>query len=376
MSPKKSTIAGLIVIVLVVFVLSPVWLPIAGMVRGMARIRKTERAMRDPKIYEPVAKALALYCQSDLSQFPEWPNGAWFPPELRQFGNGWGRYESDRAFIEFGGGFHHFGYRLDLDADRSSPTTHVWQLYLQSEDQPNQLLYTLTLPADAKLSAEDLLQKVIAGCDARIQQNGSDASAYQEKIQAYLRFNRVPEARATCREMIKAMPDDWWAALVNALILSEEHPSPDRGATLMTQWVARKETFSHYLDLAYFYYLTGRPREAGQAIIKATHFNAALPWEGDGGNTEYTGYTAAMCAYRVGDYEASAKLCAHLLPVTINGDYAKAGLRDLKAASEKALHGEVEDIRWDSHIGPFDAFEHVDIEKLLGHKVPRPTKKE
>jgi len=297
-------------------------------------------------------------------------NYEWMPPELNKIGHGWASVGTSEAQIEMGGGFHHFGYRLVHQGSISG--TNVWQLFMYDEGADDRPLQTISLPIQDKLSSEALLHRVLAGFDEQIQKDPKDDRAYKGKIEAYLRFNHVPEARQACREMLKAMPDDWWAVLVNALILSEEQ-SVARGTDVITQWVKKDENFFRYLDLAYFYHLTGRPREAAKAIVKSTDFNANTPW-GEGGNSEFRGYTAAMCAYRAGNYEACSKLCNYLLPVKINRDYAKRGLRELKAASEKGMHGQVENIPWAREILPFDAFEGVDIAKLLARDVPRPTK--
>ena len=74
-------------------------------------------------------------------------------------------------------------------------------------------------------------------------------------------------------------------------------------------------------------------------MVKATEYDANTTW-GDGGNSEYRGYSAALYAFKNGEYDAAIKLCDKLLPVKINGDFAKRYLRDLKAASEKMAKGE------------------------------------
>jgi len=358
---------------LVVLLLVPIGYTIVQVNRSERLIRKVQGSMCDPKVYEPVGRRLVLYCQSDQSLFPRDMNYAWLPQELNQvdqIGHGWVSVGANEAQIEMGGGFHHFGYRL-VNVGRSTLGTNVWQLYMCDEGAKDRLLQTIALPSQDKLSSEALLQMVVAGFDGQIQKDPRDDRAHKGKIQAYLRFNHVPEARQACKEMLKAMPDDWWAVLVNALVLTEER-SVDRGTEVIIQWVNKDENFFRYMDLAYFYHLTRRPREAAKAIVKSTNFNADTLW-GEGGNSEFRGYTAAMCAYRAGDYEASLKLCDHLLPVKINGDYAKQGLRNLKAASEKAMHGQIDSIPWAGGILPFDAFEDVDIAKLLAREVPRPT---
>jgi hypothetical protein len=347
--------------------------PLGNIFLGMRRVRKIEAAMQDTKIYEPVGRKLALYCQSDPSLFPRGADESWLPSELQDIGLGvgWMIVEPKHAQVEMGGGFHHFGYMLEFDAAKSTPETHVWQLMMSIENQQDRHLCSVALPANAQVTREELRQQLLASLNAQIRQHPGSPQAYQKTIATLLRFDHVPEARQACKEMLKTMPDDWWAVLVNALIASDQE-SPERGAQLINDWVAKNENFFRYLDLAYFYDLTQRPHDAAQAMVNSTKYDADLHW-GEDGNSEFRGYTAAMSAYRAGEYEACLKLCDHLLLVTVNGDYAKQGLRDLKAAAGKALHGQVDEVPWAQGIRTFDAFEHLDIEKLLGRKLPRPT---
>jgi Flp pilus assembly protein TadD len=375
MKRKRFAIGCLIVGgVLALFVLTPLVLLCLPVMQNEMQIRKMKCAMKQAAVYEPVGRKLALYCQSDLSLFPEYLDYAWLPNELTDIGGGWGTVSSNHAHVEMGGGFHHFGYHLERDDQVSTPETNVWQLFLYDEGSREKHLQTIKLARTDHLSPEEVLAGVSSGLDEQLRKNPKAQYAYQAKIQIYLRFGHVAEARQVCKDMLKSMPDDWWAILINSFLLEEEGPY-DQAENLIIQWVKKDENFFRYLDLAYFYHLTNRPRKAAEAIIKATAFDANTNW-GERGNSEFRGYTAAMCAYRAGDYDATIRLCEHLLPVKINGNYAKAGLTDLKEAAQKAKQGQMADVKWSKNIGPFDAFEKMDIEKLLGHNVPRPIDEE
>ena len=372
MKKKPITIGCLIAAgVLAILILNPIGCSILGVFMGMGHIRKMESAMASPRVYEPVGQRLALYCQSDQSLFPGYMGYAWLPRELNALGDGWTSVNADSAHVEMGGGFHHFGYNLVLHPETSTTGTNVWELYLYSEGSRDRHLQTIPVPVSERLTPDALVQKVVEGFEERLSKKPEDERAHQGKIQTYLRFNKVAEARRACADMLKAMPDNWWAVLVNALLADEY--SLGHGKELITEWVKKDENFFRYMDLAYFCLLTGQPREAAQAIVKATEFNASTMW-GEGGNSEFRGYTVAMCAYRAGNYDAVIALCDHLLPVRINGDYAKGGLRELKEASQKAKEGNAPDVTWASGILPFDPFEDVDIDKLLGRTVNRPAK--
>jgi hypothetical protein len=118
---------------------------------------RIEHALRDPKVFEPVAKTLALYCQSDRSLFPEILHSEWLPEELNRVGgNGWAMIGRTGARIEMGGGFYHFGYYLIHDDKMSTAQNNVWQLSLYRDDHPLEDLFSVTVPVERKLSPEML----------------------------------------------------------------------------------------------------------------------------------------------------------------------------------------------------------------------------
>jgi hypothetical protein len=371
-------VAVLALAVALVFVWPVVQTVLFVLVGGFG-IKREKGKLQQPAAYEPVATALAYYCQSDTNLFPEYISAAWLPATVRTMGAPHGRVRPDGAYVEFGGGFYHFGYALRRAEEGAlsltGSSTNVWQLFFLSEGSSDKLLYTVRLPATNRLETTALLRQVGEGYDALIAASSDDerVGLYQGKIQMFLRCDRVMEARAVCRDMLRQMPDEWWAVLVVALVnVSEKREEP--GLT-MHKWVLQNPNFFSYLDLAYYYQLQGQPKEAAAAMIKATEYDANVGW-GHGGNAEHRGYAAAMDAFRAGEYAATIKLCDHLLPITINGDYAKAGLRDLKTAASRRSRGEEATVSWNSAIAVFDAFEHVDIEELLQRKVQRFTKSE
>ena len=358
----------------VLFLLLAVLWPFVWVLVGFGFIRLDEAYLRKPRVYEPVAKTLALYCQSDSNLVPEQIDYAWFPAPLREKGRGRGRIFQKGAAIEMGGGFHHHGYRLVFDESATDSLTNVWQLYLYSEGSKDEPLFTLRLANTEELSADELLNQALCGYEEHLAVRPNDLSAHKARIQLYLQYNRISQARRACRDLLRALPDDWWANLVNALVIAEEESSAE-GERHIQGWVNSKPNFFRYTDLAYYYQLSEEPKKAAEAMLKATQHNANTTW-GHGGNSEFRGYTAAMYAFESGEYHAVVKLCEKLIPVTINGDYAKRGLRNLRAAANAALRGEPREVVWDDTIAPFDPFEEVDIQALLRRKVERPTQEE
>jgi len=291
---------------------------------------------------------------------------------VRRFG-GWGSVADEGAFIEFGGGFYHFGYHLERDSKESTAQTNVWRLYFRSEDTEGTLLCAKSVPKTRRLSAAELLKRVLEGYDESLAKEPRNDATHKEKIQLLLRFDKVREARRTCKEMLDKLPEDWWANLVCALVMASDQ-SEDNAEGFLAAWAKRNPSFFSCLDLAYYYQRRGLPKKAAEAMVKAADYPADVTW-GHSGNSDFRGYNAAVYAYRTGEYQAAIKLCDKLLPVTTNGDYAKKGLRELRAAAQAMAEGKT--VKWkaaDEILG-FDPFERVDIEKLLRHDTQARRKK-
>jgi tetratricopeptide (TPR) repeat protein len=283
---------------------------------------------------------------------------------------GYAEISSNGAWLICGGGFGHWGYALNLDRERSANGTNVWQMYFRREESPDQLLATYEIPATNSISASVLSSNVVANYDLRLIAAPLDLSVHQAKIQCLLHFGKISEARQACRDILKAIPEDWWGNLVNALVLAETK-DPDASERLMTQWANRNRNFFSYLDLAYYYQLRKEPQKAAAAMVKATEYDANTDW-GDGGNSEFRGYHAAFYACQAGQYQAAVKLCDKLLLVTVNGDYAKNEIRGLRNAAIMASQGKPISITLSANMLVFDPFDSIDLDKLLQTKIDRP----
>ncbi|HEY1791120.1 MAG TPA: hypothetical protein VGJ73_23425, partial [Verrucomicrobiae bacterium] len=86
----------------------------------------------------------------------------------------------------------------------------------------------------------------------------------------------------------------------------------------------------------------------------------------DEGNTECRGYTVGVSAFRSGKYDTVIKLCDVLLPVRVNGDYAKAGLNALRSAADAGRNGKLGNFKPDGNILFFNPYENVNLDALLG----------
>ena len=341
------------------------------LIMGGAHIAKMERYICKPEVYKPAGEAMALYCQSyPLLQaiFEEdygvHFTGAWLPGDTGlKFYSRWGNIHQKGAFFAFSGGFHHVGYELSLQS--STFLTNMWELSIAREHNREHLV-TFPMNAARQLSADELFTHIMAGHDARIKNKPHDEyewqSAWKNKIETQIKFGRIAEARATCREMLDAMPAGWkkWPMLTVALITAEEE-SFENAERMMTQWVKGNETFERYLDLAHFYQLSNKPQKAAEAMRQATKHNANRPDV----NADYRGYAAAIYAYESGEYETVIQLCNHVLPVIINGDYQKSNLRALRQLALEAQQNpaQAEPLKLEKTV--YDPYKDFDIQRLL-----------
>jgi predicted Zn-dependent protease len=192
-------------------------------------------------------------------------------------GHGWLSVSPDQARIEMNGGFYHYGYLLTHDDQASTADTNVWHLFLYREDADDRLLVTLRILKTEAMSATSLFEIVLPGYDEQIAAHPDSLEAHQGKIQFLLHFDRVDEARAAVKELLHAMPDNWWANLVNALAVAETQ-SPERAEQSLLGWVKQEPNFFKYLDLAYYYQLQQRPQKAARAMLEATQYDANTTW--------------------------------------------------------------------------------------------------
>jgi tetratricopeptide (TPR) repeat protein len=337
----------------------------------MAHVSEIEANLQKSELYEPVAETLILYCQSDPKFFPRELGPVWFPEALGKQGGFWAMVTPESAHIEFGGGFYHFGY--SLQRGESTPEKNVWRLFLQTDRSGETPLCTKSVPSTNRLSAEELLARVLPAYDKLLAQHPLSEEAYQEKISFLLRLNRAAEARATCKAMREKLPENWWANIVCALAIAAEK-SDDEAERFLSAWAKKKPTFSRYLDLAYYFQLRGQPKRAAAAMMKATQYVADRD-EGHLYNLRFRGYSAALYAFRTGEYQAATRICNKLLETDAYKQYATQALRDLRAAAETRAKGEQVDFTPAKELGEDDSIRPDFVSKLLqgtkGHVQPR-----
>lgn len=332
--------------------------------------------LRSPEIARAAALTLARYAQSDPVLFPPSLDYAWLPDALNVLRHGTAEFTPEGGRIEFGGGFHHFGYELTRDPKASTSDTNTWHLSLYHENDPPEPLLTLHLARSEHVSSTELLAQLTQAYTRQLSVFPGDERAHRGRIQTLLRFGKTARARQAVRDMYANLPENPWAALLHALLLADEHGLPAADATL-EDYVQRHPDFFRFLDLAYFHQLTDRPGRAADAVRRAAAQDVNIP-ANETGDTEFRGFSAAMHLYRSGQFEVARDLCDQLLPAWINGEYAKPALRNLRQAAEQASHGTIAPAPWPAGLPPFQPFADLDLPRLLGrpftaHRWTRPA---
>jgi tetratricopeptide (TPR) repeat protein len=322
-----------------------------------------EAQLKRAEIYLPVATNLALYCQSsDDLRLTNMVGVSKLPQPLPSLGSPWASFETNFAHVEFGGGFYHYGYRIQMDEAQSSSQTNVWELFLCREGQPEKLLHRFALASGDRVSLAQFTSSSISEYNQRLAKSPRDLDLHKAKISLLLQYK--PQAvRAACIDAVEAMSDHWWPRLTLALVDTGKG-NYDEAASELIKFTENKPSYSRYIYLAYFYQLNGRSRDAAQAIRKAISF-PIIDLDDDQSNTECRGYSAGVYAFRSGEYETVIKLCKALLPVKENGNYAKGALQDLEAAAESATKGSRPDFTPSEAVKDFDPYERIDVHKLL-----------
>jgi tetratricopeptide (TPR) repeat protein len=374
------TISGYTILIALILRFGPLSCDDGGV--GDAVISAAEAARRayliqKPAVYEPVARRLALYCQSDQRWFPETLSSEWLPNELTRKFDGSAEVSGSEAHVFLSYSFANLMYTLSLDTHKSDANTNAWNLYFRAGAGKGELLTTLHLAKHEQLSSSEILNIVIEGYDASIAQDPKNEYFHCYRIRTYLRFDAIFKARDACRTLLTIISDDRWTVFANA-ILEGWYGSPSKGERLMREWVDKDRNYYRILDLSYYYRLTNRPTKAIEAIEKAANFDRNR-WN-HSCDQECRGYTCAMYAYNLGYYAAAEKLARTLIETGDKNHYTQRGLRRLLDAALKAGKGEAVPVEWDDAIAPYnplvqeglgwlvepDLMSTNEVEKLLG----------
>ena len=325
---------------------------------------------------QATSNAVALAAGRDMAQLcqtcrehPEWFSEepvfspAWTPQSVLKFNPTWVDVTPEGARVEFGGGFHHFGYSVEL----ASPLTEnnraaTWTLNFYSEDSQTRELGRFTLTPDDSLTEERFVDRTMAELDRRIVA-GSDGASVQ-RCKFAIKHKQIPRLQRAIRDTARQNSDAWRDVLLAYVI---DFPTDPGGATArLRQWADLKGDFSAWLMAAYAFDKVGELDAAEEAVQQACKFPANdPPWASM--HARARGYSMCRRLYLSGRYDACLALCENLLAYSGCGDYMASSIRAIRDACRSArtaspppTHSAVEtDTPHD-----FDPFAGIDISLL------------
>jgi hypothetical protein len=297
---------------------------------GMGGIRRMEAQLRTPEVYTPAALRLATYCQSDQKLFPQYLSSVWLPVELQHVGGGYASIRTNGAYVEFGGGFYHFGYQLELKEAASGSVTNVWELSQFAEgSQSNRLLVRVEIPKAQHVGADELQKLVLGGFDDSLKSGNLDA--FRSKVLFQLRFRNERDAVRTCNDWIARQPDNWLPRFTCAHVRCRVGEY-DAAAADFTAWTQAHKNFPHCIYLALFQLREGRTNDALQAVRWALEQPFAEP-RGTDGSKFYLGQNGALIAFMNGDYNLCTAMCDKILSDPGREDWWRPKVLRTKAAA-------------------------------------------
>ena len=149
---NRRLIIGICLGILILICIPLLWIvwKIVGIGFVMGESIKQARALNEQlqkaDVFTPAAFSLAKMCQAGMTnKYAHFTNLV--PRSQDGLGDCWGNIRSNRASMEFGGGFWHFGYVLTLDEANSNLQTNFWILTKYAEGESDRTLLKFSLPA-------------------------------------------------------------------------------------------------------------------------------------------------------------------------------------------------------------------------------------
>lgn len=241
--------------------------------------------LRQPEFYEPAAMELVRYCRSRplralagaeglfRTGIPNQPGKgdtlgpAWFPepilsnilPPLRSAWSDsrqpapWGhlRFTETGCRMELPG---NIGYEVVSPNPPKTPSTRC-KVYLVHQGKSDFIAQVDDTHGTA-LTRPEALERVRQGLQTINETWGLRRALEMNEDSLTLFLGTREEARAACRRLLAAAPDNGSVVVLNALLRAEEL-SPTDGAALVQEWHDRNPSPERNAVLANFYYLLG-----------------------------------------------------------------------------------------------------------------------
>ncbi len=241
--------------------------------------------LRQPDVYEHAAMELVRYCRSrplralagegdvfrlgisNRRGYGDTLGPAWIPepllsnilPPLRSAWSGsrspapWGhiRFTQTGCRMELPG---NIGYEVVSPNPTKTPSTG-WEVYLVHQGKRD-FIAQIDDTQETALTRSEALERVRQGLGTINETWGLRRDFEMDEDSLTLFLSSREEARAACRRLLAATPDNGSVVVLNALLRAEEQ-SPEEGALLVQEWHDRKPSSERNAVLANFYYLLG-----------------------------------------------------------------------------------------------------------------------
>ena len=257
---------GLAIAVPLFLLIAPVITAFVAMHLSFEEIEREEQEMRLPGSYQPVAKDLALFCQTYGSPFHDAKitevEKAWLPDSAQKLKCRSCYIGPDYLSLEYGGGFHHFGYNVELDKGASNPTERVWRFSFYSEDKNNDNpieLTTIRTPATA--TCGDFIRTALGHYGQEVSEFPNVLSIYQRQLLFCMKFARYNDAIQCLETARQNLPGDWWPRFALDLVENKSGNQQNR----FERWVGDHASYLSYACLVWLYKLENKPSDAARA---------------------------------------------------------------------------------------------------------------
>lgn len=357
---------GILTILLVmgVIYLSPVFFWIYHL---KSEIDKTEKLISQPETCRSAAIALARVCQSDPNFFTddEWGCPAWMPRVILALDPSYMQITPTTARVEFGGGFHHFGYSLRLDESLLTISTNKWVLSLYREESPDITLCSVELPKSEHVESAAMIDNAVAEYKRRTMSKKVNREVISSRLLFLLKHHQDQKAIDSIYEFAGLSSANYVDQIL-AFIL--DYPlNPDAAGRLLA-WADTRNDFTSWIYVAYAYAAVNDWDSAEKYVLRALQKPIDDP--------EWTVYNArAKCLplcvklCRAGQFSTCEKLCNGLLKYSGAGTAYEKQLKYLSDAAKKGIRPP--DKPEDESLGlqqGCDPLEKIDMEKLKAIK--------
>jgi hypothetical protein len=338
-----------------------------------------------PANYQPAAIALIQLCQTDPGIYEEAVadmgdfNPVWAPSSVTKLDPEGVDIAADHATVTWGGGFYHCGWELVRGARTAEGSGFSWTLSFFSEDSPNQVLQTITVSSNQRLTEDQFVNQVLSELDRRLVAQADDglftseATWYPAAARCIflMKKNRVDMLPAPVRKAAATYPHDWRDVLLCYLLdRAANDPSADQK---LRQWADQTNCPAAWMYASYAFYQGGNFKAGDEAIKNAVASKSPDPaWLDKDVPLYELGMTVRL--YQSGNFTGCVSLCDGIL--TSHHSYFSTAssvhnVRDWAAATAASRPLKLPDFDEFTSLDPFGGF---DLNLLMAvAKLPHPT---